>query len=689
MRWVITVASIVLGVASVWAADDVTFGTLVDEMVDMHHLTRFPTPAYKTVQFSSYDRRSKVPNGPDWFQNADGFGNEPIPNVEAVLTPPGADGVGEYLLCDVKGPGALARCWTAAINGTLRLYIDNTRTPVYDGSAQDFLLFPFASFAREAGIDIEPLKKVFTQANASYFPIPFARRFRIEWTGKISELHFYHIELRRYEKGARVKSFSPEDLQQWRANLDRTVGIMGDPDKAWRYRSTEPPVALARTVGANGVSDEFSLTGPAAIEKLTLRLDAANRDLALRQTVMHIHFDDSHMAQVQAPVGDFFGAAPGVNPYASVPFTVSPDGSMTCRFVMPFERSAKIFFENLGLQEVTVAGQVVTVPYAWDDRSMHFRARWRAHHDMVGPHSTISDIPYLVANGTGVYVGSATYIMNPCNIPSMGGSWWGEGDEKIFFDDAAFPAFFGTGSEDYYNYAWSANGLYLHPYWAQPRVDGPANRGFTTNNRWHILDALPFHENFRFYMEFMPHSPTPGTAYHCIGYLYGRPGMTDDHRLITREDVRAQSLPESWTPLAAGGCTNAVFFELEAVTGTSSRVVREKAPIWSEGQLFRCRPEGPGDKIVFELPVSEAGTYRIAVVTALDPSSGTVVLQAGDGEPRTAQLYRPHRTMARVTELGEYSLGAGKVPLTVTYEKAGEIEAANTVGVDFFILQRR
>ena len=37
---------------------------------------------------------------------------------------------------------------------------------------------------------------------------------------------------------------------------------------------------------------------------------------------MTIFFDDSSIPQVEAPVGDFFGSAPGLNPYESLPFTV-------------------------------------------------------------------------------------------------------------------------------------------------------------------------------------------------------------------------------------------------------------------------------------------------------------------------------------------------------------------------------
>ena len=42
----------------------VTTGTLLEEMSDLGRLARWPEPAYRTVQFSSYDRRSTTSEAP-------------------------------------------------------------------------------------------------------------------------------------------------------------------------------------------------------------------------------------------------------------------------------------------------------------------------------------------------------------------------------------------------------------------------------------------------------------------------------------------------------------------------------------------------------------------------------------------------------------------------------------------------
>ena len=105
-------------------AEPVTTGTLVNEMVDMLRLTYFPDPYFKTVQFSSYDHRSIHPGGTDWFANSDGFGNEPVPNFEDIVREPDSEGIGEYQICDVKGPGAIVRVWTS---GDSRRYTSVSR----------------------------------------------------------------------------------------------------------------------------------------------------------------------------------------------------------------------------------------------------------------------------------------------------------------------------------------------------------------------------------------------------------------------------------------------------------------------------------------------------------------------------------------------------------------------------------
>ncbi|KAA0213614.1 MAG: DUF2961 domain-containing protein [Leptolyngbya sp. PLA3] len=676
--------------STVVAAPPVTTESLMAEMVDLRVLAEFPDPAFKTVQFSSYDRRSNLPGGPGWFSNADGFGNEPIPAFEAVLKEPGEDGIGEYLICDVQAPGAIVRCWTAAISGQIRMWLDDAAEPVFDGSADDFLRRPYNVLGERVGLDPAVFEGTFNQQNATYCPIPFAKRCRIVWTGDIRQVHFYEVQVRVYEPGAAVKTFAPQDLENAGKTIARVAERLAAPGDSMSV-SGSPRSATASV--APGASADLLVDeqGPAAIELLAMQVTAADVVLALRQTVLHISFDGAPRAQVECPIGDFFGAAPGVNPFDSVPFTVKSDGIQTCRFVMPYAKSMRIRVENLGAQPVEVSCSGKIGRYEWnDDRSMHFCARWRVDHGITADPRAPQDIPFLVAQGQGRYVGTASIMLNPTDIPTPGGGWWGEGDEKIFVDDDGRPSTFGTGSEDYYNYAWSIPDIFGFAYCGQPRNDGPGNRGFVTNHRWHVLDSLPFGERMAFYMELWPHARTPGFSYARIAYHYARPGLIDDSLPITTEDVRPLDLPVNWQPRAEGGARNSVFMQAEeALSGDASGAALElvEGNLFAGSRALQWKPGAVGSKLDFGFSVAEAGWYAVDLCTLRSGASGKVRLWLdGAAQPYAeADLNAPARTMLRRLETEAQELNAGEHTLHVEF--TGEV--GQVIGVDFLWIQRR
>ncbi|MHC4124170.1 MAG: DUF2961 domain-containing protein, partial [Planctomycetota bacterium] len=318
------------------SAEVITTKTLIKEMIDVCCLSEFPSPAYKTIQFSSYDRNSNLPQSPGWFSNNDGFGFTKIPNFQKQLTKHDKDFIAEYLVCDVKGPGAIVRVWTAYIAGEIKLFLDDMDKPFFEGSAIEFFRYPHNRYTRRADIEKKISNKVFQHFDASYFPVPFSKRCKIIWKGDIKQTHFYQIQIRKYEAGTKVITFKGEDIKQCKNEILEIAETFSAPNEKWQYESKLEPMPIKVTVEPNQKLEAFSIKGGSkAIERLTLKVCADDIDLALRQTVLNIIFDDYPWGQVQAPIGDFFGAAPGVNPYDSVPFTVEPDGTMTCRFIMP------------------------------------------------------------------------------------------------------------------------------------------------------------------------------------------------------------------------------------------------------------------------------------------------------------------------------------------------------------------
>ncbi len=667
--------------ASAADAGVITTQTLLEEMIDLDRLARWPEPAYRTIQFSSYDRRSSTSEAPGWFSNADGFGREPVAGFQKVLREAQGDQRGLYLVAEVAGPGAIARTWSAGMAGVLRVYLDppadgsssGEGTLIWEGTGYDFLARRSSHYLKSAGIGLDP-KDAFSQQDADYLPIPFARGLRVTWEGKLNELHFYHLQVRLYEKGTKVRSFDPKkDLRELQPQLEAAVAGLIKPGSLRRGE-------LAKLEGVIEPGRTFTWSapdkGPGAVRELKLRLQADPLDLALRGCLLRIAFDGSQRPQVEAPVGDFFASGPGVNPFSSLPFSVERDGTMTCRFVMPYGKSARVEIVNRAPSQVRLDGSIVVSPWQWDERSLYFRAKWRADHDLLAGEGAL-DLPYLVAVGKGVFVGCAAMIMNPSGVPTAGGNWWGEGDEKILVDGELEPSTFGTGSEDYFNYSWSRPNLFGHPFCGQPLDSGPDTAGYVSNHRFQVLDAIPFVRSLGVFMELWAHNRTPGLSYARITYHYARPGAIDDHRALTPSDLKIVPLPKR-EPQALGQAKGATFYladqlKPEAVSGTLRTVpfplaTQLRIALWEAAR---------GDRLRLSLPVEKAARASIRLVAVHRPDGATVRVLL-DGSPVTThdgteqiRLQSEHAPRVLNVNLKPVNLQAGSHELIIECVEAG------------------
>ena len=647
------------GIFTTYGQQVITTGTLISEMTDLERLTTYSN--YRSVQYSSYDRSSVSPEKPGWYANADGFGNEPIPAFEKVLKEPDADGVGEYLICDVKEPGAIVRLWTARSGGNIRMLLDGKK--IYEGAADKF----YWGFPKEIGnLDGIEFQGIFRQFDALYFPIPFAKSCRIEWIGKLSEAHFYHVGLRLYDKNTKIKTFQPEDLVTYRKDIEQAAKTLAAPDAIALKGETKK---ASNKILPGQKQAILNIEGARAIEQLKIKINTSDPDVTLRQAILRIFFDGASIPQVESPVGDFFGAAPGINPYVSLPLSVNKDGTMTCRFVMPFEKSALIQIENMSGQEIDVETSVSSRPYTWNkDNSLYFRALWRINHGMKSSEQNVLDIPYLLAMGEGRIVGAACYLMNPSSVPSANGNWWGEGDEKIFVDNDVFPSFFGTGSEDYYNYSWSNPRIFFYPYCGQPRNDGPDTRGFVTNFRWHIIDDIPYKSKAAFYMELYSHDEVPGFIYARMIYNYGKAGLLSDHSPVTVDDVRPMEMPV-WNPVAYRGSIDYRFVNAEVALRGRTNTSYEYDPIWAGGKVLIWKPQKAGDKINFEINTTE-GKKDAMISFGHMPGAGKIKIYVNDKPVSTRgdgiiDLSDEYRTLNRTHSTGNVDFVKGRNIITL------------------------
>lgn len=500
---------------------EITTGTLLDEMMNREQLAEFPDPEYTTKQFSSYDRRSIGVDQPGWFANAD--------RSQFIRTEK-ANGRREFVLFDAEGPGAIVRFWvTVALyegNGTLRVYLDHDPTPVIEGevlsvmSGGAFLKGPLAT-------SVSDLTDYIQRGHNLYLPIPYSQHCKItyesdgvdEQPGAISgEAFYYNINYRTYTDKVSVSTFTKDDLRIYADELetiDKTIQEFdaGLPLEMQTYRKGKATLAV-------GEKSDIVIEGTQAVRKLTLRLDAANAEQALRSTVLGIAFDGQQT--VWCPVGDFFGTGYKLSPYSSRYTRVLEDGTMSCSWVMPFAENCRIALGNLGDQVLNIAEfSAQASPYQRTDRTMYFGAGWkeeeriatRIGEDTGAMEDQMFDVNYVDLDGKGVLIGNGVTLFNTID------AWWGEGDEKIFVDGEVFPSHFGTGSEDFYGYAWSNPNAFSHPFIAQPDGTGAMVPGYAVNLRYRALDAIPFTTGLKFDME-MWHQGSTIVNYAPVTYWY-------------------------------------------------------------------------------------------------------------------------------------------------------------------------
>jgi hypothetical protein len=129
---------------------------------------------------------------------------------------------------------------------------------------------------------------------------------------------------------------------------------------------------------------------------------------AWRHVLLDIDFDGER--SVSVPLGDFFGSAPGLNPYENLFFTVAPDGTMTSRLVMPFKTGMRLRLTNTGSIAYSIELKILAGRRPFAEGSYHLRAQWGTLTRETWP---FFDLNFLDAKGEGKVVGTVYQIANP------------------------------------------------------------------------------------------------------------------------------------------------------------------------------------------------------------------------------------------------------------------------------------
>jgi hypothetical protein len=626
---------------------------LIGEMTDLTGLAEWPNPPYTCKQFSSYDRKAKSPTE-NWFANDD---HSQFLRVEDRA------GRKEYVLMDTDGPGAIVRIWSANPAGTLYFYFDGAEQPGLVSKMADLLGGKHPGLPR-------PISGEYSKGWNLYFPIPYARHCKVTCD---AGNFYYHVNYRTYPAGTAVETFRPEILTTLAPQIQTLAARLARP--RGDVAANAPNQSFEFELPA-GESFRHEFYGPAAFARVVLKVTSAQREAALRGIVIRVTFDGEKC--IESPLGDMFGTAPGINPFEALPTGMTADGEMYCHWYMPFRDSATIELANQSSTAATLSGEVALVDHRWTDASMHFHAKWRAQFDV--PTRPMQDWNYLTAHGQGVFAGVAFAIDNPVK------DWWGEGDEKIYVDGETFPSHFGTGTEDYYGYAWCWPALFNHAYHAQPRCDGPGNYGRTSVNRFHIADRIPFTKDFRFDMELWHWNQGCKVNMAVVAYWYARPGATDAFKPVRAEDTIVRPMPVYVIPRVAGALEGESM-PIRKVVGTADPQDWEglsggKHLWWHEGMK-------PGDTLAVVFQAPKAGKYHVfgRFLRARDYGRHQLAIN-GQKTGAPIDFYNPQVTPSAETDLGVFTLRAGENEFSATVEGANPAAVkAFMFGLDYLRLQ--
>ncbi len=391
--------------------------------------------------------------------------------------------------------------------------------------------------------------------------------------------------------------------------------------------------------------DLANIKGPGAITHIWTTHRDDGRNLILR-----CYWEGNSHPSVEAPLGDFFGVAMGINAeVSSYPIQVSSEGrSRNCWWYMPFNKAARITIsatkspENRDREDVSLYFYIDYQAYAKPLKDIHY---FHARFQETDPPQRGKPVTLLDVEGDGHFVG--VVMGHRARAPG----WFGEGDDIITVDGKV--SFVGTGTEDYFSDAWGFR-VFSDLYHGVPALEGREVGSRLSAYRFHIVDPIPFRKSFKFDIEHWPWiSPWPNTGrgyYSSVGYWYQK----TIHKQWSRLDQLISH--DEWNPdKGRWYIDNALEAEDLGVAGFSSQLgeharpaIHKELPNLSGDHMLFFDSGGEGE-FTLAVPVDSAGKYTVKVHFVRAPDFGIAQVNvngvaagpAADTYLRTDDLTRP------------------------------------------------
>ncbi len=381
-------------------------------------------PAVVARSFSSYDRAGG---------NDDGFRGT-YSQLYAIA------GNDQHIIFDARGPGALRTLWLAAMGdfpagdiprsgASSIFYFDDETQPRIDLDCNELFDGTHAPF-------LAPLvagPHVSTGGYASWSDLAYQKRLVIT-TEHLAR--FYQAFYDTFPADWTVTTWTPGAFDSALATRMSAAGFAQTP---------LTPIPLDWTTRGAGQIDVVRFTPKSAPS-----IDA------LRAARITIAFDDASTAQINAPLGLFFGAGLGAAhlraaAWAMDPPTATSPGVYEMHLPMPYFKSAHLSVTGL---DGTLAIHRAPLGANAEDLGI-----LEAHETAAQPTVVDQDFVYADIGGAGKLVATALAI-DP--LAPEAKQWW-EGDMRTYVDGSVSPSFNGTGHEDDHLGGWS-NTFFEYPF---------------------------------------------------------------------------------------------------------------------------------------------------------------------------------------------------------------------------------
>ncbi len=408
----------------------------------------------------------------------------------------------EIVVAELAGPGCVRRIWMTNVPAReWRFYFDGERQPRFAGQLSSTNNVP-PLFAPPLSINI-------SGGLGCYTPIPYAKSLRIAVVinGDARQGRpYFQFNYETFPAGTAVASFSTNLTDEGHAALATVTAAWRD--KSWPQRAAELLAKRPAMIVKAGASRELlARRGRGELSHLALQLaahdnaTALERQHAMRDLVLQIFHDRQAAPSIDVPLGDFFLNVKGGRRFASFHFASLSNNVFVTRLPLPYDSRIRVTVRNDGTRDWRLRAAALEAPpprrRAPPRRLLH--VQWRQHlAKSPGRPFTICDI-----DGPGHYAG--TFLL----AHGTDGSWMLlEGDESFRVDEAAMPAWNGTGLEDYFNGGWYYFGLFASPL--SGLTEKAAFR--TAQYRMHAADGIAFTRRLRGAIEF-------GDANRASGYI--------------------------------------------------------------------------------------------------------------------------------------------------------------------------